>query len=88
MAKRSTTIRNRARTILRRTKPACHICGEPIDYNLPHTDPRSFVADHVIPVAKGGEDTPANMRAAHRDCNSTKRARLVAPIIRRSGSLK
>ena len=70
------------------TKAACHICGLPIDYTLPHTEPKSFVIDHVIPLAKGGSDDITNIRAAHRDCNSTKRARHYAPIIRRSGALK
>lgn len=75
------------RARLARSKPACHICGEPIDYQLPHTEPRSFVVDHVVPLAKGGDDAPSNFKAAHRDCNSKKRARIVAPIVRRSGSL-
>jgi len=47
----------------------------------------SFVVDHVIPLAKGGLDIMENKKAAHRACNSTKRARLVAPIVRRSGTL-
>jgi len=86
-APRNTTQRDRHRARIRKTGANCHICGEPIDYTLPHTDDRSFVVDHVIPLAKGGTDTPDNVKAAHRDCNSAKRARLVAPIVRRSGSL-
>ena len=102
---RNSAQRDRNRRAIARTKPACHICGKPIDYTLtnlpdehgqrckgngckgcvPHPD--RFEADHVIPLAKGGSDTLDNMRAAHRRCNSTKRARLVAPIIRRSGAL-
>ena len=50
-------------------------------------DPMRFEADHVVPLDKGGDDTLANSRASHRSCNNTKRARLVAPIVRRSGSL-
>lgn len=83
MVRRSSTTRDRARTKLRAQAAACHICGEPIDYDLPWDDPRSFVADHVIPLAKGGDDALTNMRAAHRDCNSKKRARIVSPIIRK-----
>lgn len=86
-ARRSTTTRDRARARMRAQNAACHICGQPIDYSLTADHPRSFVADHVIPLAKGGRDEQDNMRAAHRDCNSTKRARLFAPIIRRSGTL-
>ena len=70
-----------------RAQPACHICGEAIDYQADWLDPRSFVVDHVIPLAKGGSDSIDNKKAAHRSCNSTKRARLVAPIVRRSGAL-
>ena len=87
MVRRSSSTRDRARARLRAQESACHICGEPIDYELPWDHHRAFVADHVIPLARGGADTQANMRAAHRDCNSTKRARMHAPIIRRSGSL-
>jgi 5-methylcytosine-specific restriction endonuclease McrA len=87
MTKRSSTTRDKHRAVIARAKPACHICGQPIDYTLPHLDPRAFVIDHVVPLAKGGEDVLANVKAAHRDCNSKKRARVFAPIVRRSGSL-
>ena len=30
--------------------------------------------DHVIPLSRGGDDVPANLRAAHQTCNSAKRA--------------
>lgn len=87
--KRSSTTRDQARTRLARTRPNCHICGKPIDWDADWKDPMSFVVDHVIPLAKGGEDALSNMRAAHRQrsCNSTKRARDHAPIIRRSNTL-
>jgi 5-methylcytosine-specific restriction endonuclease McrA len=84
---RSTTQRDRDRAAIRKTNASCGICGEPIDYTLPHTNPRSFVVDHIVPLSKGGPDTRSNKQAAHRDCNSTKRARLIAPTIRRSGAL-
>ncbi len=87
MVKRSSTNRDRYRRRLRAMNAACHICGRQVDYSLPHTDDMSFQADHIIPLAKGGTDTWDNIAAAHRLCNSKKRARLVAPIIRRSSSL-
>jgi len=87
MIKRNTATRDRDRARIARDKPACHICGVAIDYALPHLDPMSFVVDHVIPLAKGGLDVIENKKAAHRACNSKKRARLVAPIVRRSGTL-
>ena len=87
MTRRNTTTRDRMRATIARTRAACHICGQPIDYTLPHLDPRAFVIDHVVPLHKGGTDTLDNVKAAHRECNSKKRARIVAPIVRRSSSL-
>lgn len=81
---RSTTVRDRDRRAIARTKPPCGIyllhgpsedeCR--IDYSLPHTDPWSFVVDHVIPLNKGGSDTLDNKQAAHRDCNRAKSDKL------------
>ena len=88
MARRSTTQRDGARAAIKRTRAACGICGEPIDYTLPYRDPRAFVVDHVIPLDAGGPDTLSNMQAAHRSCNRAKSNRVDGgPIIRRSGSL-
>ena len=77
--------RNRAR--IKATKANCHICGKPIDYTLTTPNPLSFEVDHITPLAKGGNDTPTNTAASHRGCNSKKRARNYAPIIKRSGAL-
>lgn len=87
MVKRNSARRDLHRARIAKDQPACHICGKAIDYTLPHLDPWSFVVDHVKPLAKGGSDTLDNKKAAHRECNSKKRARLIAPIVRRSGSL-
>lgn len=78
---------DRDRRTIARNKPNCAICGRPIDYTLKWPDPMCFVVDHIHPLTKGGPDTLANKQPAHATCNSTKRARIVAPIIRRSGSL-
>lgn len=66
MPKRNSAHQARLRARVAASKPACHICGRPIAYDLPHLDPMSFVIDHVIPLAKGGEDALSNVRAAHR----------------------
>ena len=85
---RSTTIRDRDRTTIRRTDAPCALCGEPIDYRLPHTDPKSYVVDHITPLAHGGADHISNKQAAHRDCNRAKADRADGgPVLRRSGSL-
>lgn len=73
MATRNTTTRDRHRRTIAKDKPDCALCGEPIDYTLPHTDPRSFVVDHILPIHKGGDEHDINNKqAAHRDCNRAK----------------
>jgi 5-methylcytosine-specific restriction endonuclease McrA len=69
---RNTTLRDRYRRSIARTKPPCHICGQPINYQAGHLDPLAFTIDHVIPLNKGGTDTVDNCAAAHRMCNRTK----------------
>lgn len=48
--------------ILDRDNGICHLCG------LPGAD----TADHDTPAAWDGENTHANLRAAHRACNRAK----------------
>ena len=88
MPKRNKTQQAIDRRRVAAAKPNCHICGLPIDFTLKTPDPMSYELDHVIPLHKGGEDHIRNKAASHRACNSTKRARDYAPIIRRSGALK
>lgn len=86
---RNTTTVDRHRKIIAKAKPPCALCGEPIDYDLPHLDPYSFVVDHVVPLNRGGTDTLDNVQAAHRSCNRSKGDRIDGgPILRRSGSLR
>ena len=91
---RNSAQRQRDRDTIKRTGAGCHICGQPIDYTLPHLDPLAFEVDHLVPLSSASTDaerdaldTLANKRAAHRRCNSKKRAREYAPIVRRSASL-
>lgn len=72
MTDRSTTVRDQHRAMIRRTKPPCAICGEPIDYALHYLDPMAYVVDHIVPLNKGGLDVIENKAAAHRSCNRTK----------------
>lgn len=87
-APRNTTTRDRDRRIIAARRESCHICGREIDYTLRWPDPMCFVVDHVTALANGGTDTIGNKKAAHNTCNSTKRARQHAPIIRRSRTLE
>lgn len=58
----------------------CNICGQPIDYTIPHNDEwgsinsDAFELDHLYPVAthKHLELDPANFRATHAGCNRAK----------------
>lgn len=86
--RRSTTIRDRHRKTIAKGQPPCGICGQPIDYTLPHLDPGEFVVDHKTPLNRGGKDVLSNKQAAHRLCNRLKSDRLDGgPVLRRSGSL-
>lgn len=69
---RNTTTRDQHRRAIARTKPPCHICGEPIDYALRTPDPMSFEVDHVVPLNRGGTDTLDNKAPSHRVCNRAK----------------
>lgn len=51
----------------------CHICGDPVDRNAVVPDLASPVLDHVIPLARGGAHSEANLKTAHFYCNSVKR---------------
>lgn len=84
---RNSAQRERDRKTIARTKAGCHICGTAIDYSLKSPDPMSYEVDHLVPLARGGADELSNKAAAHRVCNSKKRTRDYAPIVRRSSSL-
>lgn len=86
-APRNSTTRDRDRRIIANRRESCGICGRDINYLLAWPDPMCFVVDHIRALANGGVDTLANKQAAHNQCNSLKRARDHAPIIRRSRTL-
>ena len=53
--------------VLERDDGICGICGKDVD-------PMSFEMDHIIPLARGGSHTYANMQVAHMPCNRRKGA--------------
>lgn len=69
---RNTALRDRHRRLIRRGRPDCAVCNEPIDYEAQHLDPLSFQIDHITPLSKGGEDVLDNIQACHRKCNRDK----------------
>ena len=67
--------------VLERYGNICHICQEPIDLNAPkRVGYKGWEAglhlDHVIPLARGGDDTIENIRPSHGICNIRKGATL------------
>ena len=53
----------------------CHLCGMPIDYELPSGDPMSWEPDHIRPVAAIDDGdlytqlSLDNLAPSHRICN-------------------
>lgn len=72
MSKRNTTIRDKHRRTIARDEPPCAICHQPINYQLPHLNPGAYVVDHIVPLARGGQDVLDNKQPAHRSCNRAK----------------
>lgn len=64
----------KAKLHLLRQSDCCALCGNKI---LAMHD---ATVDHIIPLSKGGSDTPSNMQIAHRDCNTKKGNSYVEPI--------
>lgn len=59
--------RQRRDRVLERDGYICRYCGEP-----------ATIADHVVPLSKGGLDIQENMVAACFDCNSSKGDKLLS----------
>lgn len=79
---RATAERNKQ--VVRDANGVCALCGHD----------GAIVADHIIPLSKGGPDTRDNLQAAHgqvpcetcgRKCNAEKGSRLIPPMMPRSG---
>lgn len=48
-----------------RDQGICHICDEFVEWD-------DFSIDHIIPISKGGPDTPANVATSHLRCNLSR----------------
>lgn len=51
----------------------CHLCRHKVGRTLRWPHPRSASRDHLIPVADGGTNEPANLALAHLICNVRRR---------------
>lgn len=56
----------------RRDRWRCHLCRRKVDSSLPYQHRMAGTRDHLVPVSDGGDDSPANLRLAHRSCNSSR----------------
>lgn len=51
----------------------CHLCGENVkDHNHDLKDPKFPSLDHIVPVSKGGNDMPENLKTACISCNKSR----------------
>lgn len=64
--------------LYRRDCWVCQICFEPVDRTLHHLDNWAASLDHIVPRSHGGDDSPENLRLAHRICNSIRGDRIDA----------
>jgi 5-methylcytosine-specific restriction endonuclease McrA len=69
---RNTARRDKHRRRVAQGRPDCALCGELIDYSLRHPDPGCFTIDHIVPIARGGEDVYENVQPSHFRCNRAK----------------
>lgn len=65
-----------ARQLAERDGPTCGLCREPVDMTLSGRDLMGPVADHIIPRAHRGPNTPENLQLAHLVCNARKQDRI------------
>lgn len=76
-AKRTTEVeRFSVAEIYARDKWRCGICCKFVDRDLKYPDPQSPSLDHVVPLARGGAHTRANVQLAHLRCNCLKQDRI------------
>ena len=61
----------------------CYLCEQPIDRALVWPDTESATTDHVVPLSKGGEHDPDNVRITHARCNSAKGDRMPNDLLTR-----
>jgi hypothetical protein len=64
------------RRLAERDGARCWLCGNAVDLGAPAGSPWAGSVDHVVPRARGGGSEPANLRLAHRSCNSRRGSRL------------
>lgn len=68
---------------LREARGPCWICGQAIDYSLPHDDPNAFTVEHIHPRSTHPHliNDPGNAVAAHARCNKARGNKAYAPSL-------
>lgn len=61
----------------------CWLCGQAIDYKLPHDDEMAFTVEHIHPQSTHPEliNDPGNCVAAHARCNKRRGNRRHSPSL-------
>jgi hypothetical protein len=77
MDRKSRQWKRLAEVVRKQSKAAgepCWICRQPIEWDAPPRSPKSFSADHLEPIARGGQVIPAlsGVAPAHYGCNSRR----------------
>lgn len=74
---------NRIAANLRAARGPCFICGQPIDYTLPHDDPDAFTVEHIHPRSSHPHlvNDPGNCVPAHARCNKARGDKAYAPSL-------
>jgi 5-methylcytosine-specific restriction endonuclease McrA len=62
----------------------CYLCDFPVNRDASWPDADFPVLDHVVPYAKGGSDTPDNLKTAHALCNGQKKDADLAAYLSRA----
>lgn len=56
--------------VIRRNGNVCYLCGTTLE-------PKAITVDHVVPLARGGKHSYANLRVACMPCNRSKCAKML-----------
>jgi hypothetical protein len=67
------------RQIAERDRWKCQLCGDLVLKSAAVPHPRAPTVDHILPLARGGDDTVANVQLACFRCNCLKGDRVLKP---------
>lgn len=66
--------------IFKRDNWRCQLCGKKVRRRAPSRHPDSPSIDHIVPVAKGGTHSRANVQTVHLKCNFRKQAKSMGQL--------